>query len=287
MSKTLSEVIVPAEFHFLKPIFDSSLIRVGSDFDGGYVVSHKLFSRTTKLISIGYGWNSKFEKSVLRKYSSIEIQLFDDEANLLSCLNPWYKFPRFFFGSLAHGKIVWLKDFYWYQSTLDFLRLYFQNWSRLKYRNFRIVSNPNKKKEIGINQIILKQKLVENIYLKIDIEGSEYDIIEEIVQAKHNILGITIEFHDVSLRKQEFILAVKRLQSKFHINHIHPNNHRSVIDNFPDVIEISFISKNEIEMSPTFRAHAYLDVDSPNNPSKTDYDLIFFDNVSDIRPGAK
>ena len=64
------------------------------------------------------------------------------------------------------------------------------------------------------------QKL--DIFLKIDIEGSEYRILEEIILNSKIINGIAIEFHDADINIDKIVNFVDRLELK--LVHIHPNN---------------------------------------------------------------
>jgi hypothetical protein len=272
---SISDVEVPEDFQFLQPIVDTNLFRIGNTFDGGYVVSQELFSKTTKLVSIGYGWDSSFEMCAIRSYPKIKCIIYDDVANIKKCVRPWIKFPRFFFGSLAHGKIVSPRQFSWFRPSLDFAKMLFIYARRITYKNAAIVRVPANKNELSVNQILSALGVSEIVYLKIDIEGSEYEIIDQIIESESYLIGMTIEFHDLSVRKTEFISCIKKLQAKFVINHLHPNNHRDVINGFPDVIEISFVSMKLLHGEQLFRCESHLDVDSPNNRLRPDYNLIF------------
>ena len=58
-----------------------------------------------------------------------------------------------------------------------------------------------------LNQII-KTKKLEKIFLKIDIEGSEYRILDQIIAQQNLLTGMVIEFHDCDLhyrRIEKFI----------------------------------------------------------------------------------
>ena len=280
---SISDVEVPDDYQFLQPIVDTNLLRIGNTFDGGYVVSQELFSKTTKLVSIGYGWDSSFEICAIRNYPSINCIIYDDVANIRRWVRPWIKFPRFFFGSLANGKIVSPRQFSWFQPSLDFAKMLLIYARRITYKNAAIVRVPANKNEISLNHILSAFDVSEIVYLKIDIEGSEYEIIEQIIQSECYLIGMTIEFHDLSVRKEEFISCMKKIQAKFAVNHLHPNNHRDLINGFPDVIEISFISKKLLHGEQLFRRESRLDVDSPNNRLLPDYNLIFKSRSKDAK----
>ena len=45
---------------------------------------------------------------------------------------------------------------------------------------------------------ILKKISIKKIFLKIDIEGDEYKILDQIIKNSENLTGLVIEFHNVS-----------------------------------------------------------------------------------------
>ena len=63
---------------------------------------------------------------------------------------------------------------------------------------------------IDINQI-LKNTLSNNIFLKIDIEGFEYRILDQILINQDKIQGLVIEFHNCDLFEDKIIKFIKIL----------------------------------------------------------------------------
>ena len=90
----------------------------------------------------------------------------------------------------------------------------------------------------------------ENLILKIDIEGGEWEILEEIESRfleKFN--QIIIEFHDVDLNdpiKKNVLEKVKLTHSIIHIN---PNNYSKITSFegylFPNILEVTYV-KNQL-----------------------------------------
>jgi hypothetical protein len=97
--------------------------------------------------------------------------------------------------------------------------------------------------DITFDEVILKTKS-KNIFLKVDIEGSEYRIIDSVVKHADRISAIAIEFHNADALRPIFISAIKKLQKKFKIVHLHANNHAGhAKDGFPECPEITFINR--------------------------------------------
>jgi hypothetical protein len=126
------------------------------------------------------------------------------------------------------------------------------------------------------------QKIIERVgdrkvFLKIDIEGSEYRIIDDIVKSAANISGIAIEFHDTDHLRLVFLDAVHKLLKDFEIVHLHGNNVSScAADGLPDALELTFAHKSLIVDASQRQASLPLaGLDIPNAPHLADYPLRF------------
>ena len=108
----------------------------------------------------------------------------------------------------------------------------------------RVVDKIKDKIDINLNNIFDKIQSNKNL-LKIDIEGNEYSIIEQINQNSSNIKMLIIEFHFIRSNKDLFTNSVKKLLSNFDIIHLHANNYFNLenYDTFFEVLEITFVNK--------------------------------------------
>ena len=87
----------------------------------------------------------------------------------------------------------------------------------------------------------------EDIFLKIDIEGSEYRILSEVINFQNKFSGIIIEFHDFDERLNDIKIFVQQLKLKivhFHINNFGLVNKKKI----PSVVEITF-AKNPTKIN--------------------------------------
>ena len=111
-----------------------------------------------------------------------------------------------------------------------------------------------------------------DIFLKIDIEGAEYRILEDILNIESDLVGMIIEFHDVDLhikRIENFIKNLKFLK----LIHIHPNNYgRCNSENDPTLIEVTF-EKDPDLISKELNLPNKLDY--KNKPNSNDIELRF------------
>jgi hypothetical protein len=237
----LVEIIpIDSKYNFLIPKRCNNLIRVGNTFDGGYIIPEEMIMIANGLLSGGIGLDWEFEKHWSQLNSST-IHAYD-----ATCTNVDYQ------------KIYGNE--------------YNQMWSdnRIIYEQF-----------IGTNNVLLSHAIeklsVSNIFVKLDIEGSEYECIEDIIKYKNNIIGMVIEFHEIG-KTEQFISNIQLLQQYYDIVHIHANNSLktpSSIGELPYVLEITLSRKDFIKDSP-LRYNTYLvGLDSPNDCNKNDLFMYF------------
>ena len=109
-----------------------------------------------------------------------------------------------------------------------------------------------------------------NIFLKVDIEGSEYRFLEDIVANSERITAMVIEFHNCDIHLQE----IHDFLQKFSLNlvHIHANNMAltTLDNNLPLVLELTF-SKNAKLLESFTLPHK---LDMPNSKYSDEYEII-------------
>jgi hypothetical protein len=136
---------------------------------------------------------------------------------------------------------------------------------------------------VGVNMIsncctllsILNSTKSEKIFLKIDIEGSEYRILNTIIANQDRISGLVIEFHDSDLHKDRIKTFIQNLSLK--LVHIHANNGVHSInggpvrldENFPFLLELTF-SKYCKVLNETYLPHKF---DMPNDKLRPEINL--------------
>lgn len=150
----------------------------------------------------------------------------------------------------------------------------------------------NKNIGIGDNEENLLNYLnnYNNIFLKMDIEGGEYAWINGI-ESKYltGIKQLVIEFHGINDNSWNVNLEIKKkciekLNTTHYLVHAHGNNwdKMTIINNknIPDVIELTFVRKDQI-VNPTLNKEKLPgNLDYPNNPKNIDFDLNFYPFVA-------
>ena len=118
-----------------------------------------------------------------------------------------------------------------------------------------------------------------SVFVKMDIEGGEYNSLYRFEPFFDKINGFIIEFHDIERNGLEFKTLLSKLLTQFYIAHVHGNNHAKYIKNtdIPSVLEITFINKKMMTSSITLSKRQYpiKGLDAPNNPYKKDMILKF------------
>ena len=266
-------IYLDKKFNFLRPMSNKNLIRAGVEKDGGYVVDSNLFENSDCLLSFGLGNDWSFEQDFLKKNKKKGIiNIYDHTINinfflipLIKCLKRFLLFRKNF--SDLKSRFIKFKSYF-----------FFVNHKKVKFYKEKITYKSEKKLKFttvteAFDRLNIKKKLI----LKIDIEGSEYQIIDDIINNYKNIEMILLEFHEIDLKEHFFIECVKKLLINFDIIHLHGNNHcKQSNSGIPVALEITMVNKlhrpKEIHYETNFPKQ---DLDFPNNPNEKDIYFSF------------
>lgn len=114
-----------------------------------------------------------------------------------------------------------------------------------------------------------------NTFLKCDIEGGEYAILDDIIRYSYKLTGAVFEFHDLANGQNLGLLADFMTKLQMRLIHTHVNNYgyyNSPQGIIPTVIEVSFTSSNNVTLEDVTLPH---ELDSPNNPQAPECKLSF------------
>jgi len=236
----------------------TDLVRIGRDYDGGYLVSKSDIEKTDVLIGLGINDDWSFEEDFLNE-KKVSIYAYDASIN---------------------------KNFFLKQLIKSAVRIYnlkiFMHWLNvfLKYKKFFSLPNVNHiQKFVGLNSknnqhcaFMDVLNLVDSkyIFLKIDIEGSEYRFLHDIIANEDRITGIVIEFHDIDIHLNE----IENFLNNFSLNlvHVHANNYAPIRadDDLPLVLELTF-SKYSTNSTEYKLPH---NLDMPNDKNCSEYEIV-------------
>ena len=264
--------ILPEIYNFLQPKQTNNLIRMGIKKDGGYIIDKTTLDKVNHLVSFGMANEFSFETDFLNYQKSNKIQIYDHTVNHKNYLLKILKVFRRLI-TLRRNVKQFINEICDYYNYIKFI--YNIN---VKFLSLKITNKKYNDNEISFSSIISDiDNSVENIGLKIDIEGDEYKLIDDICNKHKKINFLIIEFHKIDQNKDLFLQSTKKLNQIFDIIHLHGNNHESVMsDGFPNVVEISFANKNNNLNYIKFpNALPIEGLDFPNNPHVPDIKLYF------------
>ena len=226
-----------------KPKYLYDLLRIGKNNDGGYLVESNSIQTAKSLISFGIGYDWSFEAQ-LKKIKNIPIFAYDHtiERNEES--------PQF-------------KSFFNPQRSNYFFR---------KKIGETLVANNNTNIKKIINDFNLYfLGLKPPFFFKIDIEGSEYIILNDLIKFSKSMSGIVIEFHDVHVNLSAILKFIR--ETDLDLCHIHANNWGGVdSNNVPKVLELTF-ARSPIKIDGRLTIPHVLD--QKNNPKKEEIIIQF------------
>ena len=206
--------------NYFKPKKKFSLIRLGKNNDGGYLVGKKTILESEILISLGIGDDWSFESDFLKINNQSKIIMYD-------------RYP------LAQN--YFLKESIKSFLTIDFKKTLFNikkfNESKIFFSNNKVKKRLIRYK--SLDKIFQDEKINGKVFLKIDIEGSEYRILQDIFRHKHLICGLVIEFHDIDFHQQDLKNFIENLD--LNLTHVHANNASVLdLDGNPTCLELTF-----------------------------------------------
>ena len=223
------------------------LIRHGSVNDGGYVVPQLAFEKADALLGYGIANDISFEEGFSNKYN-LPSYGFDCGVKNIKVSNPKCTFVSECIGS----------DKFLYEEQKSSMTV------------------------VTFDQQLKKYNLEDKkIFIKMDIEGAEYDAFDPILARAHQVTGIVLEIHFDGGIKQihNAVNLLKKLQKDFLLLHVHGNN--CVVKTFtatniqgtlPKVVELTFVNKSLVNEWVLMADQSFpKSFDSPNCPNKPEY----------------
>jgi len=257
-----------SSLNFLAPIITDDLIRVGNQNDGGYVVPRRAVRSSTALVSFGVSTDWSFEQHFMQINPDVEIHAYDHTVSERLFKHNFHKgLVKFLLGALAFDALR--NQFELWRS---FRAFFGQHATHFRQRIYDAHLQPL---DATLEEVFARTRSGK-IFLKIDIEGGEYRIIGDILRNADRIEALVIEFHDTKPLREVFCGAVRRLQERFDVVHLHGNNCGPLApDGFPDFVEITFAKRRDAVARSRRSSLPIEGLDAPNDAGREDYRLLF------------
>jgi hypothetical protein len=232
--------------------YPGPLVRIGAVHDGGYPISPAALKGSDVLLSMGLNDDWQFEED-FRRRSGARVICFDHTVTGRF----WAKYTLF---------ALMKANFRRARKVIG----YHQFFSRPDVSHRRLKIGYDSPGSISLKSILADIDS-ENMFLKCDIEGGEYRIVDDIVENQRRFTGMAMEFHDVDLQRQRIDSFIRRLND-FTLVHVHANNFGGTDPRGdPLVIEVTFTRSDLINEG----GGAQEFVEHSNNPAARDIDLFF------------
>lgn len=276
------------------PTRADDLIRIGNkEMDGGYVISQRQLNASRVLIGLGINYDWTFEEDFRGKNNYVKILCYDFSVG-----------PEIYLKSFLSSLInvvslnSYTKEIFNRRSPLAVLIKPWNNLSTfIKFRNFFNPENGNFFFKKGISDTShdvfidvaemfemvpnLNELPSNSIFIKMDIEQSEYDVLEDLLEYTDKINGLAIEFHDLKHFWNDFVTICDKYKEHYSIIHMHGNNCCAYIPGteIPNFLEVTFIKKILLtadELTAQI-SHKYPvpTLDRPNLPNRPDMTISF------------
>lgn len=250
--------MLPREF---KPEALYDLVRLGRDHDGGYLVEKASIEKAEALVSFGVSDDWSFERSFLSR-KEVPLSAYDPTTTQWLFLYKAWK---------ALGDVLVLrKPFKFFLRSLRVpfeYRVFFRK-GRAHYRS--MVGRNDRDDTVSLKTVLSKIQL-RPLFLKIDIEGTEHEMFDDLIACADQCCGLVVEIHDMRLHRQGILDFLRKYPLT--LVHIHPNNYGGV-DSLgdPRVCEFTFARSPAAISASLELPHRF---DFANTPRKKDLLLRF------------
>jgi hypothetical protein len=270
----------------LHPRSVPDLLRVGRERDGGYVLPARVLQITDVLVGLGIETDWSFEADFLRRSNVRTLVAVDGSVSATI-------FARRFVLDGARSVYCLLRgrpgaSLDWLRSARHYAAVYtaFVGFFYRPGRQFLSKMLTSVRSSTSVTWSDLRSRWSSaaqqpRLFIKMDIEGSEFDVLADVLAAKDQVVGFALEIHDLDRRWADFVPILDQLEEHFCIVHVHGNNHAPLIadSGVPSVIELTMLHRSlmtsEEQATPSRDEYPLRTLDRPCHPFEADYALRF------------
>lgn len=268
---------LPASLNYLCP-WECELERIGGNRDGGYAVPSAAVRSTGNVFSIGISTDWSFEKML--SSNNKKMRIFAHDRSVGSLVFLYFGFRDFLKPKSKNTRspefprisYAWT----WLKMSARF-RTFFSGRHHFVRRWVKPIAKSNK--EISFADAFSKVPHTGSIVIKIDIEGDEYGLKDQIkssiIERKGQISTLVFELHDTDTRRVEFEQFVREISELMPLVHIHGNNCRKLSpEGLPTFVEVTFAHPDLVGKSKVLN-FPIDGLDFPNDPELPELEFSF------------
>jgi len=275
------EPLPPYDLALVRPVPIRELVRIGDRNDGGYVIPRLCLALTSTLVSLGLGHNWSFDDEFAAASHAYVIGV-DGSVTTWSFVRRALQKFRHGVGHLLtlHPRKARAR----LRRAMDLVR-----WARRFHARSdahgrihqRLVSSRAGDEFISVAAVLGdRDQRNGSLFLKMDIEGSEYEVLGDIVERAASFNGLAIEFHDLDAKADAFTTGVRALQKEFVIVHAHANNNGGFIrgTTLPRTLELTFLNRtllHQVTVRAVMPRYPIAGLDAPNSARRPELPLDF------------
>lgn len=266
--KVRSETGDPIQLSGLRPVAYASLARIGSEHDGGYVVPLAAVKEASALLSLGLSHDWTFERDFKKHNAGAAIHCYDHTVSLRTAFQ--YSIGQLLRYAVQPRSRAFGRAFTW----IDYLAFFRGDRIHFRQRIWRDNENGSATVDDAFGRLPTGSK----VFVKMDIEGGEYRVLDDLLRHSKNVVAMAIEFHDVDILPGMFNSLIEKIKRDFYIVHIHGNNMGGLTPfHFPNAPEITFLHKRFFSASPPPSVLKYPvpGLDRPNHPRFPEFTYEF------------
>jgi hypothetical protein len=261
----------------LRPRDVPGLVRLGNPAgDGGYVVPGWVVESTDVLLTLGMGQEWTFDEDILRMRPGLSIVGVDHTLRAAS-IRSSLRQARFkhslnrLLGRAAKASR--------YAERIDRYRRYQRLFAPPNVHMEKAVGSVASPTTVTVDEVFARvaSTLSHRVLVSMDIEGSEYEVVEDLLRHQAAINMIVTEFHDIGRHVDAFERSITEIKAFFDLVHLHGNNcapYNHELD-LPEVVELTFVHRELMPPDSPFSSdeRPLPGLDVANSPGVPDYVL--------------
>jgi len=247
-------------------------IRVGNNYDGGYIALKEICKQTKNVISIGVEDNVSFDLDFVKKFPQAKVDLYDHTVDGLPTNHDNFTFHKVGVGVKKTGDLDTLKSFSSGMSNNTLLKM------DVEWNEWKIFKEIDEETLNKFNQMLVEFHIIQ-------VDTNDNFLLSQNTLTPYFKGFYNDIYHQINNGLFEmYAEVISKLSKYFYIVHIHANNSlpKTLINDisFPPLLELSFARKDLInDVQETKFEYPIKSLDYPNKPYK--------DDINDTYPFSK